>query len=662
MMIPSMKLIHTKKELKAEKNGNNNIKGFPLFLSEFTYLLIFIIIGVIGLIFPSHHKTKTYISNEGPSWNSSSDPLIFTHISDIHITSFKEIKKYRTLFKTAKKLGANFHLLTGDIADDYTKKHFPKVGKQNKKDWKYYKELIDTELYNETILDVAGNHDMFGVISPLKKDYGFVDVSQTFTRNNTKILKDFWIKTVNIEGMNFILLNPYSFPVVHPPYGYYPHPPKKFLNLLEQEIYKVGRCNILCHYPIDFFWWKKNRKGNTLRKMMKNKNVQYIFTGHSHPGKFEIKHHEYGGIEFVGSAYLRTNDFGLVTIDNGRLVYNRVKFNEYNFKKYYMTHPVPIEQLSNAQNFNEKNTEIRIISYKNEIEDNLYITGDFNGHLKFQRELKNGAKLYSIPLNVTSDGKYKIKFIAPEYEIEREFYVGKYVNIKGERISVIKTFVFPLLISLIILLLCLLIITFPLIIINFSFIDDWISGTIEGKWYYWIICIFLSPFILNNRICENTPIYFRIILFFFSIYPLVLPFHFFEPIKGKTGYSFLGFYLIKNKVLYDEWSIFFNALYFLFIILPISLTASGFKFKKSCFYVFHFIFLYICFGGACAVNFRFAGESVKFWLLFFHPCFIIIPIILNVFMYISLFKYNKLLQKNEEGKKFENNDTNMILV
>ena len=84
-----------------------------------------------------------------------------------------------------------------------------------------------------------------------------LDFSKAFTQNNTKILNDFWIKTVNIEGLNFILLNPYNFPVVHPPYGYFPHPPKKFLNLLEQEINRVGACNILTHFPIDFFGGKK---------------------------------------------------------------------------------------------------------------------------------------------------------------------------------------------------------------------------------------------------------------------------------------------------------------------------------------------------------------------------------------------------------------------
>ena len=70
------------------------------------------------------HETTEYNSFEGPSWNSSSDPLIFTHISDLHITSFNNIDKYRALFQTAKKLRANFHLLSLSVP-------FLKVSKGN---------------------------------------------------------------------------------------------------------------------------------------------------------------------------------------------------------------------------------------------------------------------------------------------------------------------------------------------------------------------------------------------------------------------------------------------------------------------------------------------------------------------------------------------------
>ena len=159
------------------------------------------------IVFPNRMKNddtneKTYSKSNKEEWNATSDPLIFTHISDIHISSFQK-KNYENLFKEAKKLNASFHLLTGDLGDNYNKKYFPKVGKQNYKDWRLYQNLLMDEFYNETVIDVAGNHDFFGVISPLNRRFGFLDCSYSFNRNNTKSIEDFYVKTVKIEGINF---------------------------------------------------------------------------------------------------------------------------------------------------------------------------------------------------------------------------------------------------------------------------------------------------------------------------------------------------------------------------------------------------------------------------------------------------------------------------
>ena len=376
---------------------------------------------------------------------------------------------------------------------------------------------------------------MFGVISPLDTDFGYLDVSKSFTRNNTKSLEDFLVKTINVEGMNFILVNPYDFPTIHPPYGYYPHPTKKLLDILEDEINKVGPCSIFTHYPIDYFWWKKNKEGHAFGKIMKNENVQYIFTGHTHPNKFKIKHHIYGGLEFIGTATAKTHNFGVVTIDNGQLVYNLFNYKKNISQSYFMIHPVPKNRLSKTHNFNVMNTEVRIISYNNEIKNDLYISGDFNAKLEYQRDLKNGAKLYSMPLNIKKPGEYEIIFKKHGNEIKRKFYVGKKIKIHGEKKDLFKAFFRLFMVSVMIMLFILLIIVFPVRFVDLSFIDDWILGNNKGKCYYYFLCGCLCPFILNYRISTNTPIYFRIILFFFFCHPLFLPFHFFEPIKGYIG-------------------------------------------------------------------------------------------------------------------------------
>ena len=133
--------------IKLNQNTeNNNYKSCALFFSEFSYLIIGILIFLIGSIIPLRHETTEYNSFEGPPWNSSSDPLIFTHISDLHTTSFNNIDKYRALFQTAKKLRANFHLLTGDIADDY-KNYLEK--RQYKYDENSFDEFMTDTFDNE---------------------------------------------------------------------------------------------------------------------------------------------------------------------------------------------------------------------------------------------------------------------------------------------------------------------------------------------------------------------------------------------------------------------------------------------------------------------------------------------------------------------------------
>lgn len=47
------------------------------------------------------------------------------------------------------------------------KKNWPKIGRQIKEDRDAWKEIVDEEFDNQEIVDVAGNHDMLGIIEPL---------------------------------------------------------------------------------------------------------------------------------------------------------------------------------------------------------------------------------------------------------------------------------------------------------------------------------------------------------------------------------------------------------------------------------------------------------------------------------------------------------------
>ena len=384
---------------------------------------------------PRKHSAKTYTSKSPTSiWNSNNDIKIFTHVSDIHLSKCEQRKvvNTRVVFQTMKRYKANFHIISGDLVDNYGKEHFPKIGRQIEEDWILYKNLLKEEMNNEVILDVAGNHDVWAIIDPLSSQNRYLDYSSTFNRSNVKTVQDFWAKKVVVDGITFILLNNYRFPTSHPPYIYFAHPTKEMLDVFENMIDQAGPCYVVVHYAVDQNWWIKSSKGHTFEDIMKKENIEVIFSGHFHPPSYRVVHHGQGGVEYVGAGGYQFAKFGVVTLDNNRFVYHTVPLND-RATYYLMTHPIPLDQLSSHQIFNEKDTEVRVISYDPEADNSTIIkmTGDFEGNLTFQRTLSNGAKLYSCPLKIPKQGKYKVKVFTDKFSIEREFFIGD--SVLGER-------------------------------------------------------------------------------------------------------------------------------------------------------------------------------------------------------------------------------------
>ena len=114
---------------------------------------------------------------------------------------------------------------------------------------------------------------------------------------------------------------------------------------------------------------------------------------------------------------------------------------------------------------------------------------------------------------------------------------------------------------------------------------------------------------------------------------------------------------IKNQIIFEQWSIYFNIFYYWGVISPCAIVVSGFRFKDSWVYIFNFVFLYFAFFCICLINVRWAGESVKTYLLFFHPCYVVIPIILNILIYIALYRYSK---SNKSKENYDSTVKNKI--
>ena len=243
-----------------------------------------------------------------------------------------------------------------------------------------------------------------------------------FKRKDIKTMDDFIIKKHVYKNLTFILFNDYILPTPHPPYGLTPHPTRHMLDLLENMIDSVGECIILTHYQVDRNWFRTSSKGNNYMDIISKKNVLAIFTGHYHPIKPMIIHHGKGAIEFCTSSPFNHKIQGILTYDNDQLVYHPV-FIPYPTKgtDFFMTYPIPNRQCSDHHNFNYETSEVRVISYKKDV--NLFIEGDLKGQLKFKTKLKNGAGLYTFPINL-KEGIYKIHVYGDGCDITTEFTIG----------------------------------------------------------------------------------------------------------------------------------------------------------------------------------------------------------------------------------------------
>ena len=200
---------------------------------------------------------------------------------------------------------------------------------------------------------------------------------------------------------------------------------------------------------------------------------------------------------------------GLITIDNGNLIYHEVYIPYYGSKPlFFLTYPTPNEQISSHHIFNLNNFEIRVLSYKIDKNITLKVEGDINGELKYVMTLSNGAILYSMPINLPN-GSYRIHVYDENRElcnISRNFTIGdSYQGVKEAAIHNPRAFLI-LRFSAIPMVLFLFIIITPyslkINIRNLEDIENYIEGTNKSglnilKRY--LLIIILSPFIIRNR-------------------------------------------------------------------------------------------------------------------------------------------------------------------
>ena len=658
----------SKKNIQVDNTTSNDIdidciKFIQIIVSELSFIILMFLSLYIVYEIPEYHSEKIITSKNTTNSNFDKDPIILIHTTDLHISTRNKEKTDGStlLISTLCEYNPDLFLLTGDYVDNIKKGQ--EFSQQNLEEWKIYNTTIRTALLKKgfKVIDASGNHDQWAVDSYDSKENNFLDNSFIYNRTNVKNESDFFLRNIKVNinniDLNFMLINDYRYPVYRSPYGEEPHSTVEQLDFLEKTLNSLEEEEIfvLFHYPVDRAWLRKSNEGHTFEEIISNEKVYAIFSGHEHPTNVKIVHHgDKGGLEFCTASPFDNKRAGLITLDNGNLVYHEVYIPYYGNKPlFFLTYPVPKQQLTSHHIFNIKSFDIRVISYYPDKNINLKIEGDINGILEYDHTLNNGAFLFKYHVENMKEGEYKIHIYDEKgigCDINTEFIIGEKYKGKKEKYIVKIKFSLALKIMIIPFFIFLLIIVFPFCSdLNINVVK-YIEKIIEGKIYgnnlnqilIYLTLIFFSPFFYRLRLQSTSSIN-KIIpysIFIAFIYPLIFPIHFIQKIKGKIGYTFLVFVYLDKKVKYEHWAVQMTFIYYGTTLFPFILFASGKKYynkNTKIIIIINAILSIVLICLSFYITFYNVNQSITFVYLFYSTAFVYVFIILLILFIIYFF-------------------------
>lgn len=655
-------------------NSTFKFKPIAYYLSQYFWILYIVIPLLLSIIIPAKSRKATILSSNS-KFNNSKDPIIFAHISDTHINTLRpsSIDAFRKLVRNVKLYSPEFIIHAGDIVDNYDSLSFPRYGDQSESNWKAYRE--ETEIINNIpIIEVGGNHDMFGIKSATSHRNYIIDSNHTMNRQTVKNDENFYVNSFRLgpSKTNVITVNPFNFPTPHAPLMMVMTFSKKLLNLLEKEIEKSDTKSIVVsHFPVASTHSRKSSTGKKFHEIVdSNEKVLAFLCGHWHPRKPTVSYLKKGTIQIIGTVGYRESRFGIVTIDNDAMSWTLVDDTK-SPPVAVISYPIPMGQISSQSIFNDKeNTEIRVVVFSDQTNLSISFTvvklSDsktvFKGYLKFSRHLINGRSLYTYPMKeiIHENGKYRITF-SEYFDGLIEFLIGESAEVtvdnygrKYMRLQETVIYIFPFYFLL------LFVITFliPFNCFNcqtkLDLIEEWIE-TSNSNTSYWIFSTFAGFLLVRSRFLKSPKII-QIFVFISVILSVAGPINIFQT-EDSYGFIWTYGYVIDNKILPSDYGVIYAFYYLTFTCLPMILLSSSFGVKNwSLFQISDFIAALGCVVGDVYILIRVVHESVGPKLTAASPGFVIFPLIFvilfTVFIAFERVK-NKLCKKNDNEN--ENN-------
>jgi hypothetical protein len=403
-------------------------------VSQYVWLAVVVAALCLAMYVPRYDAVPPIASAASRSpFDPALLPDVFIHFSDVHLNHRNLLRQGNwslALNITDGLMGAPPAIITGDLADNFPEAKIPKYGRPQAEDLPEYIDVLRAHP-NITYADVAGNHDLFGVL-------GFHSPQSYYARYKNVSQNEFRLSIVNWQigshNVTLLLANPFEFPSPHPPLMYNVRATRVLLDLLEDAVDSLGNStNAFCvHYP--FNMWKLNRrskKGRTIGEILTAGNVHWYLSGHLHPPEPIVQHHG-PLLEVVGVDLMEHHTFGVVTLDNGRFAYHTVNIIAEPPKLTFVTHPVRKHQLTPWTVFNDPNTSVRLISFQNATNPpSISVSGDARGALNCTRFEARRYWLCSLPLPADSHGDLSITF-SGDYTGTVDFVVANSVTLPKE--------------------------------------------------------------------------------------------------------------------------------------------------------------------------------------------------------------------------------------
>lgn len=625
-------------------------------VSQYLYLALICLIFLIPFNISTSHTTSSFTSRSPKDkYNETLYPDYFAHISDVHVNHKypERTEVFLTVLSQVEALNPMLSFITGDLADDFThEKHPMAYGTQQKADHDLYNDL--TKKYpKDKFIDLAGNHDEYGILS-------YDSTEHNYRKYHDVSLEEFQLNVINYKlrsgkNVKYVLYNPYNYPTGHAPFLFWPYPSNSLLNRMESTLSSISdeeEVIAMNHYPINLLLdLHKSNDGNTMKKILKNGKVSYHLSGHNHPKKALMQHHKETLLEVVGADVKTHKKYGIFTFDNERFVYHHIDSTKPNY--LLITNPVPKDQLTSKQIFNERDAPIRALVFVNkEDSPDLTITGDVEGTMKctditnlkgnLVNESESNLSMWSCSYPASlSDGYHHIE-IHGSYSKSLDFYIGD--QMKGYREKVYShslVWQFPM--SFIVGVIFLFIIVSPYHLKEeFShYYMDWLEGD-DGN--YWKFTIFAGFLTIKMRL-SRLPKWIQYLLFVLALYTLFGPLALVK-VEKKVGIIFWYGMAIDSSASYALWGQMYATFYILFVMIPMIVLASSMTLQFHWCLIIDYIFVFATFCGNLYIIYRYLSESVSLPYCSFAPGLFLIPI----FVYIMLIIWRVKCMNDESNE------------